>query len=97
MFGRRFAYQAANDEGGEWEREAHHGHHGHHEEHSSNGSPHHEAAHDLGVENVLVVPGAVHIPWRTDHEPVPNLVSLMRAQRKGLRFTTEITPGVATD
>ena len=30
-----------------------------------------QAAHDLGVENVLVVPGAVHIPWRTDHEPVP--------------------------
>jgi L-ribulose-5-phosphate 3-epimerase len=26
-----------------------------------------QAAHDLGVENVLVVPGAVHIPWRTDH------------------------------
>ena len=31
-----------------------------------------EAAHDLGTENLLVVPGAVHIPWRTDHEPVPN-------------------------
>src|SRR4051812_24281048 len=31
-----------------------------------------EAARDLGVENVLVVPGAVHIPWRTDHEPVRN-------------------------
>jgi hexulose-6-phosphate isomerase len=31
-----------------------------------------QAAHDLGVQNVLVVPGAVHIPWRTDHEPVPN-------------------------
>jgi len=30
------------------------------------------AAHDLGVENVLVVPGAVHIPWRDDHEPVAN-------------------------
>jgi hexulose-6-phosphate isomerase len=30
------------------------------------------AAHDLGVENLLVVPGAVYIPWRTDHEPVPN-------------------------
>src|SRR5205823_509367 len=27
-----------------------------------------QAAHDLGVENLLVVPGAVHIPWRTDHE-----------------------------
>ena len=31
-----------------------------------------EAAHDLGTENLLVVPGAVHIPWRTDYEPVPN-------------------------
>ena len=29
------------------------------------------AAHDLGTENLLVVPGAVHIPWRADHEPVP--------------------------
>src|SRR5262245_54369174 len=28
------------------------------------------AAHDMDVENLLVVPGAVHIPWRTDHEPV---------------------------
>src|SRR5688572_24404207 len=26
------------------------------------------AAKDLGVKNVLLVPGAVHIPWRTDHE-----------------------------
>jgi hypothetical protein len=39
-----------------------------------------EAAHDLGVENVLVVPGAVHIPWRTDHEPVPNDVCDKRAR-----------------
>ncbi|MEW6156088.1 MAG: sugar phosphate isomerase/epimerase family protein [Verrucomicrobiota bacterium] len=31
-----------------------------------------QAAHDLGTENLLVVPGAVHIPWRDDHEPVPN-------------------------
>jgi len=31
-----------------------------------------QAAHTLGVENLLVVPGAVHIPWRTDHDPVPN-------------------------
>src|SRR4051812_4006984 len=29
------------------------------------------AAHDLGTENVLVVPGAVHIPWIKDHVPVP--------------------------
>ena len=39
-----------------------------------------KAAHDLGVENVLVVPGAVHIPWRTDHEPVPNDVCDRRAR-----------------
>ena len=39
-----------------------------------------QAAHDLGVENLLVVPGAVHIPWRTDHEPVPNDVCDQRAR-----------------
>jgi hexulose-6-phosphate isomerase len=39
-----------------------------------------EAAADLGTENVLVVPGAVHIPWRTDHEPVPNDVCDKRAK-----------------
>lgn len=39
------------------------------------------AAHDLGVENVLVVPGAVHIPWRDDHEPVPNDVCDQRAKQ----------------
>ena len=39
-----------------------------------------QAAHDLGVQNVLVVPGAVHIPWRTDHEPVPNDVCDRRAR-----------------
>jgi L-ribulose-5-phosphate 3-epimerase len=39
-----------------------------------------QAAHDLGVQNVLVVPGAVHIPWRTDHEPVPNDVCDQRAR-----------------
>lgn len=39
-----------------------------------------EAAHDLGVENLLVVPGAVHIPWRTDYEPVPNDVCDRRAR-----------------
>src|SRR5262245_24608337 len=38
------------------------------------------AAHDLGVENLLVVPGAVHIPWRADHEPVPNDVCDRRAR-----------------
>ncbi len=39
-----------------------------------------QAAHDLGVKNVLVVPGAVHIPWRTDHEPVPNDICDQRAK-----------------
>ncbi len=39
-----------------------------------------EAAHHLGTENVLVVPGAVHIPWRTDHEPIPNDVCDRRAK-----------------
>jgi len=39
-----------------------------------------EAAHHMGVENVLVVPGAVHIPWRDDHEPVPNDVCDRRAK-----------------
>jgi hexulose-6-phosphate isomerase len=39
-----------------------------------------EAAHHLGIENVLVVPGAVHIPWRDDHDPVPNDVCDQRAR-----------------
>jgi hexulose-6-phosphate isomerase len=39
-----------------------------------------EAAHHLGTENVLVVPGAVHIPWRTDYDPVPNDVCDKRAR-----------------
>ena len=39
-----------------------------------------QAAHDLGVENLLVVPGAVHIPWRNDYEPVPNDVCDKRAR-----------------
>jgi L-ribulose-5-phosphate 3-epimerase len=38
------------------------------------------AAHDLGTENLLVVPGAVHIPWRNDYEPVPNDVCDKRAR-----------------
>ncbi|RLS34922.1 MAG: sugar phosphate isomerase/epimerase [Planctomycetota bacterium] len=38
------------------------------------------AAHEMGVENVLIVPGAVHIPWRDDHEPVPNDVCAARAK-----------------
>ena len=40
-----------------------------------------QAAHDLGVKNVLVVPGAVHIPWRDDHEPVPNALCDERAKQ----------------
>ena len=40
-----------------------------------------QAAHDLGVENVLVVPGAVHIPWRDDHEPVRNDICDQRAKQ----------------
>ena len=39
-----------------------------------------QAAHDLGVENLLVVPGAVCIPWRTDYDPVPNDVCDQRAR-----------------
>src|SRR6267378_5110588 len=39
-----------------------------------------QAAADLGTENVLVVPGAVHIPWRNDYEPVPNDVCDRRAR-----------------
>lgn len=39
-----------------------------------------EAAYQLGAKNLLVVPGAVHIPWRDDHEPVPNDVCETRAR-----------------
>ena len=39
-----------------------------------------KAAHDLGVENLLVVPGAVHMPWREDHDPTPNDVCDKRAR-----------------
>jgi hexulose-6-phosphate isomerase len=39
-----------------------------------------QAAHDLGTENVLVVPGAVHIPWIKDHDPVPADVCDQRAR-----------------
>jgi L-ribulose-5-phosphate 3-epimerase len=39
-----------------------------------------EAAHQLGTSNLLVVPGAVCIPWRTDHEPVPNDICDKRAR-----------------
>ena len=39
-----------------------------------------QAARDLGVDNLLVVPGAVHIPWRNDYEPVANDVCDRRAR-----------------
>ena len=39
-----------------------------------------QAAAWLGTENVLVVPGAVHIPWRTDYEPVANDLCDRRAR-----------------
>jgi L-ribulose-5-phosphate 3-epimerase len=39
-----------------------------------------DAAHHMGVANLLVVPGAVHIPWRDDHEPVANDVCERRAK-----------------
>ena len=38
------------------------------------------AAHDLGTENLLVVPDAVHMPWREDHDPTPNDVCDQRAR-----------------
>ncbi len=38
------------------------------------------AAHELGTQNLLVVPGSVHIPWRDDYEPVPNDVCDRRAK-----------------
>ena len=40
-----------------------------------------QAAHDLGVENLLVVPGAVYIPWIKESEPVPNDVCDRRARQ----------------
>ena len=43
-------------------------------------------ADDLGTENLLVVPGAVHIPWRDDHEPVPNDVCDRRAREAVARL-----------
>src|SRR4051794_17879036 len=39
-----------------------------------------DAAHELGTENLLVVPGAVHIPWIKDHEPVDAGVCDKRAR-----------------
>ncbi len=39
-----------------------------------------EACGALGVADLLTVPGAVSIPWRDDHEPVPNDVCDRRAR-----------------
>jgi len=39
-----------------------------------------ECAHHLGTENLLVVPGAVHMPWREDHDPTPNDICQKRAR-----------------
>jgi len=39
-----------------------------------------EAAHHLGTENLLVVPGAVHMPWRKDHDLTPNDLCDSRAR-----------------
>ena len=39
-----------------------------------------EAAAELGTENLLVVPGAVHIPWIKGHDPVPLAMCDKRAK-----------------
>ena len=39
------------------------------------------AARDLGTSNLLVVPGAVYIPWSPEPEPVPNDVCHRRARQ----------------
>lgn len=38
------------------------------------------SAHALGTQNLLVVPGAVYIPWAPEEEPVPNDVCERRAR-----------------
>lgn len=48
-----------------------------------------EAAHYMKIENVLLVPGAVHIPWRDDHEPVPNDVCDKRAREAVTRLAKQ--------
>lgn len=40
-----------------------------------------QAARLLGTENLLVVPGAVYVPWLEDVEPVPNDVCDQRAKQ----------------
>src|SRR5690606_15925877 len=39
-----------------------------------------EVAHHLGTENLLVVPGAVYVPWREDSEAIPYDVCDRRAR-----------------
>ena len=48
-----------------------------------------QAAHDLGTENLLVVPGAVHMPWRADHDPTPNDVCDKRARESIARLVPQ--------
>jgi hexulose-6-phosphate isomerase len=59
-----------------------------------------DAAAEVGTDNLLVVPGAVHIPWIADHDPVPNDVCERRAReavaslvpaatRKGIHLNIE--------
>src|SRR2546423_9154020 len=45
-----------------------------------------QAAHELGTENLLVVPGAVHIPWIKDHDPVRADVCDRRAREAVARM-----------
>jgi sugar phosphate isomerase/epimerase len=45
-----------------------------------------EAAAELGTTNLLVVPGAVHIPWIKDHDPVPLEVCDKRAREAVARM-----------
>jgi sugar phosphate isomerase/epimerase len=48
-----------------------------------------QAAHELGTENLLVVPGAVHIPWIKDHEPVAADVCDRRAREAVARMVPQ--------
>jgi hexulose-6-phosphate isomerase len=48
-----------------------------------------QAAHELGTENLLVVPGAVGIPWRNDYEPVPNDVCEKRAKEAVAKLVSQ--------
>jgi sugar phosphate isomerase/epimerase len=45
-----------------------------------------EVAHELGTDNLLVVPGAVHIPWIAGHDPVPADVCDRRAREAVARL-----------